>query len=87
MKTWQRGNHGSIIDLILASEELVILVVKCIVYTTKLRFDHRAIQTTFDVATLERVVKARLLFKNASWINIKAKITTTLRFVLFNGSI
>jgi endonuclease/exonuclease/phosphatase family metal-dependent hydrolase len=64
-KTWQRGNHESTIDLVLASEELATLVVKCTVYTTEHGSDHRAIQTTFDVATLERVVEARLLFKNA----------------------
>jgi endonuclease/exonuclease/phosphatase family metal-dependent hydrolase len=86
-KTWQRGNHESTIDLVLASEELATSVVKCTVHTTEHGSDHRAIQTTFDVATPERVVKARLLFKNAPWTDIKARITTTLRFVPFGSSV
>ena len=86
-KTWQRGNHESTIDLVLASEELATSVVKCTVHTTEHGSDHRAIQTTFDVATPERAVETRLLFKNAPWTNIKGRITTNLRFVPFGGSV
>jgi hypothetical protein len=86
-KTWQRGDHESTIDLVLASEELATSVVKCTVHTTEHGSDHRAIKTTFDVATPERVVEARLLFKNAPWTDIKARITTTLHFVPLGGSV
>jgi hypothetical protein len=86
-KTWQRGNHESTIDLVLASEELATSVVKCTVHTTEHGSDHRAIQTTFDVATPERAVETRLLFKNAPWTDIKGRITTNLRFVPFGGSV
>jgi len=86
-KTWQRGNHESTIDLVLVSEELATSVVKCTVHTTKHGSDHRTIKTTFDVATPERVIEARLLFKNAPWTDIKARITTTLRFAPFGGSV
>jgi hypothetical protein len=81
------GNHKSTIDLVLASEELATSVVKCTVHPTEHGSDHRVIETTFDVATPERVVEARLLFKNAPWTNIKARITAALRFVPFGGSV
>jgi exonuclease III len=64
-KTWQSGDRESTIDLILASEELAASMVKCVIHATEHGSDHRAIETTFDVATPERVVKGRLLFKNA----------------------
>jgi endonuclease/exonuclease/phosphatase family metal-dependent hydrolase len=78
-KTWQRGNHESTIDLVLASEELATSVVKCTIHGTEHGSDHRAIETTFDVATPERAVEARLLFKNAPWTDIKARITAAFR--------
>ncbi|CZR61252.1 uncharacterized protein PAC_11148 [Phialocephala subalpina] len=86
-KMWQRGNHESTIDLILVSEELAISVVKCTTYTTEHRSDHRAIKTTFDVATPERVDKAKLLFKNAPWNDIKARIATSLYRIPFGGTV
>jgi len=87
MKTWQRGNHESTIDLALASEELATSVVKCTIHSTEHRSDHRAFETTFDVGTPERVAEARLLFKNAPWSDIKTRITAALRFVPFGGSV
>jgi len=86
-KTWQRGNHESTIDLILVSEELAMSVVKCTTHTTEHGSDHRAIETTFDVATPERVDEARLLFKNAPWNDIKARIATSLYRVPFGGTV
>jgi hypothetical protein len=86
-KTWQRGNHESTIDLVLASEELATSVVKCTVQTTEHGSDHRAIKTTFDITTPERVVEARLLFKNAPWNDIRARITAALHVVLVGGSV
>src|SRR5258706_1607965 len=80
-KTWQKGNCETTIDLILVSEELATSMVKCTVHTTEHGSDHRAIETTFDIATPERVVEARLLFKNAPWTDIRARIMADLRFV------
>jgi hypothetical protein len=73
--------------LILVSEELVILVVKCTTYTTEYRSNHRAIKIIFSVTTLERVDKVRLLFKNALWNDIKARITTSLYRIPFGGTV
>jgi hypothetical protein len=86
-KTWQRGNHESTIDLVLASEELATSVVKCTVHTTEHGSDHRAIETTFDVATPERAVGERLLFKNAPWNDIRTRITAALDVVPVGGSV
>jgi endonuclease/exonuclease/phosphatase family metal-dependent hydrolase len=86
-KTWQLGNQESTIDLVMASEELATSVVKCTVHTTEHGSDHRAIETTFDVATPERVVEARLLFKNAPWTDIRARTDTALRFIPIGGSV
>jgi exonuclease III len=52
--TWQRGDLESTIDLMLASDELAISVIKCTIHTTEHGSDHRAIETAFDVATPER---------------------------------
>ena len=73
--------------MILVLEELAILVVKCTTYSTEHGSDHRAIETTFDVATPERVDEARLLFKNAPWNNIKARIATSLYRIPFGGTV
>jgi hypothetical protein len=86
-KTWQRGDHESTIDLVLASEELATSVVKCIVHTTEHGSDHRAIETTFDVATPERVVGTRLLFKNAPWNDIESRIANVLRVTPGGGTV
>jgi hypothetical protein len=86
-KTWQSGDCESTIDLILASEELATAMVKCAIHTTKHGSDHRAIETTFDVATPERVVEARLLFKNAPWNDIRTRINSALRSVPTGGSV
>jgi hypothetical protein len=86
-KTWQNGARESTIDVILASEELATSTVKCLVHATKHGSDHRAIETTFDVATPKRFFKARLLFKNAPWTDIRARIATTLQGVPVGGSV
>jgi hypothetical protein len=80
LETWQSGDRESSIDLILASEELTSMV-KCAIS------DHRAIETTFDIATPERVVEGRLLFKNAPWKDIRASIDSSLRSAPFGGSV
>jgi hypothetical protein len=86
-KTWQSGDRESTIDLILASEELATSMVKCVIHATEHGSDHRAIETTFDVATPERVVEGRLLFKNAPWKDIRARIDSSLRSAPFGGSV
>ena len=62
-------------------------MVKCVIHATEYGSDHRAIETTFDVATLEWVVEGRLLFKNALWKEIRARIDSSLRFAPFGGSV
>ena len=75
-KTWQSGNRETTIDLVLASEELASLMVKCTIHQTEHGSDHRVIETTFDVATPERIIEERLLFENAPWNAIKSRIAT-----------
>ena len=86
-KTWQSGNRETTIDLILTSEELASTVVKCTIHETEHGSDHRAIETTFDVATPERTTEQRLLFKNAPWTAIRARIATALRVVPVGGGV
>ena len=86
-KTWQKGESETTIDLILASEELASSMVKCLVHSTEHGSDHRAIETTFDIATPERFVEKRLLFKNAPWNDIRARITEGLQGVPVGGSV
>jgi hypothetical protein len=62
-------------------------MVKCVIHATEHGFGHRAIETTFDVAILERVVEGRLLFKNAPWKDIRARIDSSLRSAPFGGSV
>ena len=80
-KTWQSGNCETTIDLILASEELASTVVKCAIHKTEHGSDHRAIETTFDVAEPESVPEQKLLLKNAPWTAIKARIANALNLV------
>lgn len=87
LKRWQSGKRQSTIDLILASEELATSMEKCAIHTTEHESDHRAIETTFDVATPERAVEARLLFKNALWNDIRTRINSSFRFVPTSGSV
>ena len=62
-------------------------MVKCTIHTTEHGSDHRTIETTFDVATPERVVKARVLFKNTPWTGIRARIAFCLRPVPVGASV
>ena len=49
--------------------------------------DHRAIETTFDVLTPDRSAETRLLFKNAPWTDIRARITKGLEGAPVGGSV
>jgi hypothetical protein len=86
-KTWQSGSRETTIDLILASEDLAATAVKCIIHETEHGSDHRAIETTFDVAAPERTTEPRLLFKNAPWTAIRARIATTLQPIPTGGGV
>ena len=86
-KTWKKGESETTIDLILASEELATSMVKCLVHSTEHGSDHRAIETTFDIATPERSAETRLLFKNAPWTDIRARITRGFHGVPVGGSV
>jgi hypothetical protein len=77
-KTWQSTRFESTIDLVLASAELASAVIQCRIHTTEHGSDHRPIETTFEVTVPEHTVQPRLLFKNAPWNAIKARITASL---------
>jgi hypothetical protein len=86
-KTWQSSNLETTIDLVLASEELATSVVRCEPQATEYSSDHRAIETTFDVVTLETVTEERLLFKNIPWKDIRARIKATLHEAPVGGGV
>ncbi|KAJ6437917.1 reverse transcriptase [Purpureocillium lavendulum] len=60
-------------------EELADEMMICAPHTTDHGSDHRAIQTTFDVALPERVTTPRLMFKNAPWNLIITRVEEGLR--------
>ena len=64
MKIWQNGNYKIIINLILVSDKLASIIVKCMVYRTEHRFNYRAIKIIFNVVVLKHALKQRILFKN-----------------------
>jgi hypothetical protein len=81
-KTWHSGGLGgdyeSTIDLVLASENLTDAMVKCAVHKTEHGSDHRAIETVLDTPWPAPKYQERLLFKNAPWKEINARIASTL---------
>ena len=52
------------INLILALNKLVFIIVKYIVYKTEHGSNYRAIKIIFNIAVPERAIKQRILFKN-----------------------
>jgi exonuclease III len=78
-KTWASNGRESTIDLIFASDELAATLIKCGVHEVEHGSDHRAIETTFDIAPPERTVVQRLLFKNAPWKAIRERIAVALQ--------
>jgi endonuclease/exonuclease/phosphatase family metal-dependent hydrolase len=64
-KTWARNGQESTVDLIFASDELATTLIQCRAHGIEHGSDHRAIETTFNVAPPKRIVEQRLLFKNA----------------------
>ncbi|PHH91538.1 hypothetical protein CDD83_84 [Cordyceps sp. RAO-2017] len=84
-KTWQGPDLESTIDLVLATAELADEMVTCSIHPTEHGSDHRAIETTFDVTMPERRWKARLLFKNAPWAAIRARVSEDLERLPWHG--
>ena len=80
-KTWQGKNQESTIDLVLTTSELADEMLTCAIHPTDHGSDHRAIQTTFDVALHERAAIPRLLFKNAPWNLIRTRVKDNLRLL------
>jgi hypothetical protein len=70
--TRQNGGREITIDLVLATEELATLVVKCTIHMIEYGPDHRAIETAFDVTRTE----SRSLFKDAPWKDIMLRCAT-----------
>jgi hypothetical protein len=86
-KTWQSPDRESTIDLVLATAEVANEMVTCSIHPTEHGSDHRAIQTTFDVAMPERMTTERLAFKNAPWTAIRTRVEGNLRELPWNVSV
>jgi exonuclease III len=86
-KTWHNDRYESTIDLVLASEELALAVVKCRTHSTEHGSDHQAIETMFDVSVPGHTVTPRLLFKNAPWKAINQRIEIALRPIPLRGNV
>ncbi|KAE8551008.1 hypothetical protein EYB25_007240 [Talaromyces marneffei] len=84
-KTWHSGDLETTIDLVLASTELAEEMVKCGIHYTNHGSDHQAIETEFDISVPERPITERLLWKNAPWAEIRARVTTSLQAVSIDG--
>ena len=79
VKTWARNGQQSTIDLVLASDQLAASLIKCGVHGVEHGSDHRAIETTFNIAPPEQIVVQRLLLKNAPWKAIQERIARALQ--------
>jgi endonuclease/exonuclease/phosphatase family metal-dependent hydrolase len=85
-KTWQSGEFESTIDLILASAELADTLIKCAIHPVEHGSDHRAVETTLDIAQPERPQTQRLLFKNAPWNDIRTRVAAALENIPYGGN-
>jgi hypothetical protein len=86
-KTWHSGDIETTIDLVLASTELAEEMMKCGIHYTNHGSDHQAIETEFDISVPDRPATERLLWKNAPWAKIRARVTTSLQAVPWDGSV
>ena len=86
-KTWQSGDMETTIDLVLASTELAEEMVRCGIHYTNHGSDHQAIETEFDISVPDRPASERLLWKNAPWAEIRARVATSLQAVPLGGSV
>ncbi|KAK1506604.1 hypothetical protein CABS01_16887 [Colletotrichum abscissum] len=86
-KTWEKNDAAMTIDLSLASEELARTVVRCALHETDHGSDHRAIETTFDIAAPEMESRPRLLLKNAPWKQINERVEANLGRMPTGGTV
>lgn len=86
-KTWHSGDYKTIIDLVLASEELTDTTLKCMTHKTEHGSDHRAIETVFDISVPVSKQQEWLLLKNAPWKEINARIARTLDTIPTDGTV
>lgn len=90
-KTWygggQSGNCESTIDLVLASDNLTDLMIKCAIHGTEHGSDHRAIETVFDAPWSAPKHQERLLLKNAPWKEINVRIASALTATPSGGTV
>ena len=77
-KIWHGGSYATTIDLVLATEELLALTIRCAIHGIEHGSDHCAIETIFDVSVPTPRPQERLLLKNAPWKEINARITRAL---------
>jgi hypothetical protein len=76
--TWQRGEHESTIDLVLASSHISELRNKCAIYPIEHGSDHRAISSVFDLDVPEPPIVVRYLWESAPWGKIKETVAREL---------
>ncbi|KAL0929461.1 uncharacterized protein CTRU02_215627 [Colletotrichum truncatum] len=86
-KTWHKNDAATTIDLSIASEELARVMIRCAVHETDHGSDRRAIETAFEITTPNTDGKPRLLFKNAPWKSINARIEAILQRVPSGGTV
>jgi hypothetical protein len=86
-KTWEGPGCESTIDLMLTFTELAEEVVHCGMHLTGHGSDHRAIQTEFDLTTPEKTPDSRLLFKDAAWNAIRARVQDRLAPLTWGGGV
>ena len=78
IKTWQRNDQESTIDIILTSPGLANSMIECGIHEREHGSDHRAIETTFEMDAGVIRGPERLLFKNAPWGRIQGRIRQRL---------
>lgn len=86
-KTWQAGNLESTIDLVLTSSELADQLIKCQTHACDHGSDHMAIETKFDISVGDRPTETRLLFKNAPWKQLNARVAEKLERRPWGGGV
>ncbi|KAL0929378.1 uncharacterized protein CTRU02_215544 [Colletotrichum truncatum] len=86
-KTWHKNDAATTIDLSIASEDLARMMTRCALHETDHGSDHQAIETTFEIATPDTDSKPRLLFKNAPWKAINARIEAALQCIPTGGTV
>jgi hypothetical protein len=73
--------------LVLASEELADVNIKCVIYGIEHGLDYCMIETAFDISVPVPKQDERLLFKNVLWKEINSRIVDTLRDRLMGNTV